>query len=130
MSPALIALILGCLAAGFVAARYDLPGWVLHLWARLWGATWFTPKLRCPSCGRRVHLVRHRPDWAGIFGMADGGGRCLSCSGGPAGNAPGNASGAARDGFGVLPGMTGYPRARSDAHRDAEGRDDERNDHA
>ena len=77
---ALIALAAG-LAAGFLAARYDLPGWLLHLWARALGADWFTPRYACPSCSRHVHLVRSRPDRAGIFGPADGGGRCLSCSG-------------------------------------------------
>ena len=125
MIPLLVALpiLAAAFGAGALAARYDLPGWVLHLWARLWGATWFTPKLRCPSCGRRVHLVRHRPDWAGIFGVADGGGRCMAC----AGRTPRSAPGATETGAGWLPGMTGYPRARSDALRDAEGRDDERN---
>ena len=67
--------------SGNLAVRYDLPAWLLHLYARALGADWFTPRYRCTSCSRHVHLVRSRPDRAGIFGPADGGGRCLSCSG-------------------------------------------------
>ena len=125
-----LALLAGAVAgaiAGSAAVRYDLPGWVLHLWARVIGASWFTPRYPCPSCGRRVHLVRSRPDRAGIFGMADGGGRCLSCSAGSPRNAPQDAPGrteSARDaGLGVLgwPGVPESARRPLDQDRTDEG---------
>ena len=117
--------------AGFLAARYDLPGWVLHLWARVLGATWFTPAYRCPSCGRRVHLVRSRPDRAGIFGAKDGGGRCISCATSP-GNAPQDAPGRTESreaGLNVLgwPGAPGSTRRRAEPPA-IQDRTDERNE--
>lgn len=113
-------------AVSFLAFRYDLAGWLCHIYARALGASWFTPRYACPSCNRRVHLVRSRPDRAGIFGPADGGGRCLSCSSTTPRNAPGRTESAGQ----VLPGISGWPQARSDAQGQAQERTDERNDHA
>ena len=114
--------------AGHLAARYDLAAWVLHLYARALGAWWFTPRYACPKCGREVHLVRSRPDRAGIFGAKDGGGRCLSCSGTKPRNAPQDApertESAGDAGLGVL-GWPGTPRDTTGPHR--QDRTDERN---
>ena len=114
--------------AGHLAARYDLAAWVLHLYARALGAWWFTPRYACPKCGREVHLVRSRPDRAGIFGAKDGGGRCLSCSGTSPRNAPQNAPGRTEERPEVPPSISGWLRAPGDAsepHR--QDRTDERN---
>ena len=121
MSPVVLAFVWGFVGgvAGYLAEHYDAAGWVLHLYARALGAWWFTPKLKCLSCGREVHLMRHRPERAGNFGMGDGGGRCLSCSATKPRNAPQDAPGRTESrevGLSVL----GWPGAPESTQRHAE----------
>ena len=116
-------------AAGALAGRYDLAAWVLHLYARALGAWWFTPAQACPKCGRAVHLMRSHPDRAGIFGIADGGGRCLGCSGRTPRNAPQDAPGATEERPEVPPSISGWLNAgASDSGPHKQDRDDERSD--
>ena len=77
---ALSAFVLGAVFAS-TAALLDPHGWLLHAFARILRAQWFTPAQRCPRCGREVHLLRHHPERAGAWGLADLGDRCVMCSG-------------------------------------------------
>lgn len=107
------------LVLGYALYAMDAAGWLLHAFACVLGASWFTPRYSCPSCSRRVHLVRSRPDRAGIFGAKDGGGRCLSCSATSPRNAPQDAPGRTESrevGLNVL----GWPGAPQSARRGAE----------
>ena len=76
----LIPFVLGAVF-GATAVLLDAHGWLLHAFARILRAQWFTPAQRCPRCGREVHLLRHHPERAGAWGLADLGDRCVMCSG-------------------------------------------------
>ena len=119
----LIPFVLGAVF-GATAVLLDAHGWLLHAFARILRAQWFTPAQRCPRCGREVHLLRHHPERAGAWGLADLGDRCVMCSG-PEGGlrrstphaAPDSPPRAQRAGLGVLlgPEAPGGARERSEA---------------